>query len=87
MFTGPVTSPSAQDLPTDAWRFMPLGLEFLALACSDVDDEIEVLGHGNRVSSVAFLLGLALEDLRPQDLEPLDPLCPLIASLRLTRAG
>ena len=87
LLTGPVTSPAATDLPTDAWRFLPLGLKHLAESCLSAGDEMVVSAHGNRVSSVAFLLGLAIEDLRPQDLEPDDPLCPLIAALRITRAS
>ncbi len=86
LLTGPVTSPLAVDLPTDAWRFTPLGLQHLAEGCAQPGDEIEVTGLGNRVSSVAFLLGLAVEDLSDSDLEPCDPLCPLIAALRLRRS-
>lgn len=85
LLTAPVTSPLAIDLPTDAWRFTPLGLQHLAEGCTAAGDEIVVSAHGNRISSVAFLLGLAIEDLRNDDLEPNDALCPLIAALRLTR--
>ena len=87
LLTGPVTSPSADDLPTDAWRFLPLGLELLARECVDDDALVETFGYGNRVSAIAFLMGLAREDLRAKDLEPYDPLCPLIAALRITKAG
>lgn len=86
LLTGPVTSPLAVDLPTDAWRFTPLGLQHLAEGCAGPGDEIEVIGFGNRISSVAFLLGLAREDLDDDDLDPYDPFCPLIAALRLRRA-
>ncbi len=87
LLTGPVTSPSAPDLPSDAWRFTPLGLRLLAEGCAADGDEIEVVGYGNRVSSVAFLLGLSLEDLRRRDLDPYDPYCPLLVGLRLTRSA
>lgn len=86
LLTGPVVSPSADDLPTDAWRFTRLGLRHLAEGCAEPDDEIEVVGYGNRISAVAFLLGLALEDLGPTDLDPNDPHCELIVALRLRRA-
>jgi hypothetical protein len=85
LLTGPVASPSADDLPTDAWRFLPRGLDHLVRKCVDEDADIEVFGYGNRVSAVAFLVGLAWEDLRPRDLEPYDPLCPLIAAARITK--
>ncbi len=87
LLTGPVTSPSAPDLPSDAWRFTPLGLRLLAERCAADGDEIEVVGYGNRVSSVAFLLGLSLEDLRRRDLDPYHPYCPLLVGLRLTRSA
>ncbi len=87
LLTGPVASPSSSDEPTDAWRFLPLGLELLARECVDDDALVETFGYGNRVSAVAFLMGLSREDLRDKDLEPYDPLCPLIAALRVTKAG
>jgi SAM-dependent methyltransferase len=87
LLTGPAASPSSSNEPTDAWRFLPLGLELLARECVDDDALVETFGYGNRTSAVAFLMGLSREDLRDKDLEPYDPLCPLIAALRVTKAG
>ena len=51
LLTGPVASPSADDLPTDAWRLLPRGLELLA-RCVDDDAELGTFGYGIRVSAV-----------------------------------
>ena len=50
-------------------------------------DQFEVLTFGNRVTVAAFVLSLALEDLRHRDLAPVDPLCPLLTALRFRRAS
>jgi peptidoglycan/xylan/chitin deacetylase (PgdA/CDA1 family) len=69
---------------SDRWRMLPLGLaERLARACPDA--EIHVEGHGNLLASIAFLAGLAAEELRPAELDADDAAFPLIACARLTK--
>jgi SAM-dependent methyltransferase len=84
-----VTVPSVQridpDLATvDRWRFTPLGLEDLVRrGCPDCD--IEVSGYGNVLSTTAFLMGLATDELRRRELEHHDPDFPLVACARVHR--
>lgn len=74
--------PGAVD--SDRWRMLPLGLgERLARACPD--GEIHVEGHGNLVSAVAFLAGLAAEELRAAELDTEDPAFPIVACARVTK--
>jgi len=88
LLTAPVASPTSwPEHPLDSWRFMPRGLEILAHRHARPGDQFEVLTFGNRVTVAAFVLSLALEDLRHRDLAPVDPLCPLLTALRFRRAG
>lgn len=57
---------------TDMWRFTPVGLErVLAETCSGGD--IDVRGYGNLRVAVAFLMGLAAEDLTKHEVRFTDP--------------
>jgi SAM-dependent methyltransferase len=46
------------------------------------EDAILVEAYGNVLSATAFLHGLAVEELTPADLDPLDPAYPVILGLR-----
>jgi SAM-dependent methyltransferase len=70
----------------DRWRFLPAGL-LLLLQRACIDGEIEVEGHGNLVTSIAFLSGLAAEELRPAELERDDERWPLVVCGRARRPG
>jgi len=65
----------------DYWRFT-------AAACSrlfgDVfgPDHVSVRAHGNVLTCTAFLTGMALEELRPSELDAHDPLFPLLVTVR-----
>ncbi len=88
LLTAPVASSTSwPEHPLDSWRFMPRGLEILARRHARPGDQFEVLTFGNRVTVAAFVLSLALEDLRHRDLAPIDPLCPLLTALRFRRAS
>jgi hypothetical protein len=65
----------------DFWRFTDRSLRALAAAAFD-PDRIEVSAHGNVLTCVAFLHGLAQEDLAPGELDVDDPDYPLIVTLR-----
>jgi SAM-dependent methyltransferase len=71
---------------TDLWRFTPVGLEkVLADACEGGD--IYVRGYGNLCVSVAFLMGLAAQDLTEHEIRFNDPRFPLLACGRAAKAS
>jgi len=65
----------------DFWRFTDRSLRALAEEAFE-PDRIEVSAHGNVLTCVAFLQGLAQEDLAPDELDVDDPDYPLIVTLR-----
>lgn len=65
----------------DYWRFTTRSVRQLALE-SFAPDAIDVQARGNVAACVAFLHGLAAEDLRPEELAVHDPDYPLIVTLR-----
>lgn len=79
-----VTVPCAARIDTtapdsDYWRWTPAGLEHL-VRCRCPGAEVQVSGGGNLVATLAALLGLAVEDLAPGDLDDDDSAFPLIAA-------
>jgi SAM-dependent methyltransferase len=48
-------------------------------------ERVEVATHGNVLSAVAFLHGLAVSELRRDELEAADPAYPLLVTVRATR--
>jgi hypothetical protein len=69
---------------SDYWRWTPAGLKALLKRCFP-EDTVLVEGHGNVLTSVAFLMGLAQEDLRQEELDFADPEFPLVACARVDR--
>ena len=73
-------------LESEYWRVTPA-------ACSrlfgDVfaGGDLAVRGHGNVLTAVAFLIGMAAEELSPRELNRDDPFFPLVVSVRATRAA
>jgi hypothetical protein len=65
----------------DYWRFTDRSLRTLASESFD-PSRVEVAAHGNVLACVAFLHGLAQEDLAPDELDVDDPDYPLIVTLR-----
>ena len=49
--------------------------------------EVEVQGFGNVLTSVAFLMGLAAEELRGRELDEQDPSFPLVACARARKSS
>jgi hypothetical protein len=70
----------------DRWRILPAGLDTL-LRDVCTDGTIEVLAYGSLLTSVAFLLGLAADDLKPEELERRDADHPLLACGCVRRPG
>jgi len=67
-----ITRTDAEYASTDRWRVTPSGLEtLLAGTCSGA--RREVVGYGNLTSAVAFLMGLAAEELEDSELTASDP--------------
>jgi SAM-dependent methyltransferase len=74
------------EVAPEYWRFT-------AAACSRLlgdtfgPDRIAVRSHGNVLTCVAFLIGLAHEELTRSELEDDDPLFPLIVTVRAVKAA
>jgi hypothetical protein len=86
LLTVPCLSKIDHGLPkSDYWRWTPAGLK-VVLERSFPGDIVHVEGHGNVLTSVAFLMGLAQEDLREEELGFEDPGFPLVACARIDRA-
>jgi SAM-dependent methyltransferase len=70
----------------DYWRFTPA-------ACSELFAErfgqhrITVRAHGNVLTSIAFLTGMAAEELTERERERDDPDFPLLVTIRAVKAG
>jgi len=69
------------DREGDFWRFTTRSLRDLAVICFPAE-RVEVEAHGNVLACVAFLHGLAQEDLRADELDVDDPDFQLIVTLR-----
>jgi SAM-dependent methyltransferase len=75
-----------KDLDSTYWRFT-------AASCSrlfgDVFSEgvVEVRARGNVLSAVAFLVGMAHEELSPSELDVDDPFFPVVITIRATKAS
>lgn len=69
----------------DYWRFTPSGVQFL-LEPHFSSGDLEVLGRGNVRTAVAFLAGLARQDLPRRAFEFDDPEFPMLVTARATKA-
>lgn len=68
----------------DYWRFWPAGLETV-LRDADPSSAVDVRSYGSLVTAVAFLYGLSVEDLRPEELLRQDLRFPVVVCGRLDR--
>jgi SAM-dependent methyltransferase len=73
-------------LGTEYWRFTAASCSLLFERAFD-GGEIAVRSRGNVLVAVAFLLGMAQEELRERELEVDDPFFPLIITVRATKAA
>lgn len=85
------TVPAVSRIPdrpalSDYWRFTPLAMERL-LEDAFPGGAVDVRGDGNVLSQIAFLAGLAAEDLTAGELACDDPLHPLLVCARAVRAA
>lgn len=69
----------------DYWRLTPAGCARL-FEQTFGDGNVTVTAYGNVLSATAFLMGMASEDLRPDELDHCDPAFPILAGVRAVRA-
>lgn len=74
--------PDSSDI--DRWRFTPAGLRVLVDRCCP-GAEAEVVGLGNIVVAIAFLHGLAAEELDADELGRIDPSYPVVTAAVIRR--
>lgn len=86
-----LTSPGIQkisrgdmEIGGDFWRFTTLSMRRLFDEVFP-PERVEVEAFGNFLTAVAFLHGLAIEDLRTKDLEPHDPGFPVSIAVRAVK--
>lgn len=86
-----VTVPTASRIETsyehaaDLWRYTPAGFEHVVRTALPGEAEVELTGVGNLVTLLAFLMGLAAEDLDDDAFDDDDPTYPLIVAARIVR--
>jgi SAM-dependent methyltransferase len=73
------------ELSPEYWRFTPTTCKIL-FERAFPGGEFEVRGRGNVLACVAFLMGMAAEELRAEELEMDDPFFPLLVTVRATKA-
>jgi len=84
-----VTAPFIQKIDhngedADRMRFSPLALkELIETSCDGA--EIEVESFGNVLTSIAFLMGISAEEMRPEDFDVFDPAYPMLVTARVQR--
>jgi SAM-dependent methyltransferase len=86
LITVPTTSRLVGGGQSDLWRFTELAVERL-LEDSFGAGAASVSAHGNVLTNVAFLEGMASEDLSEAELKHDDPLFPLIVCARAVKSG
>lgn len=89
LITVPSTIRRDNELPeSDFWRYTPLGLEDVLRRSigEDIGDaEIHVEGFGNVLTAIAFLAGIAREELSARELKRNDPNFPIVACASVTK--
>jgi SAM-dependent methyltransferase len=74
-----------RELSSEYWRLTPAACTRL-FGDAFVGGAVEVRGHGNVLSAVAFLMGMAAEELSPRELDADDPFFPVVVTVRATKA-
>lgn len=83
----PVIAKVDHNLETiDRWRMLPKGLTTVLDDVAPSDDR-EMVAFGNVLAAVAFLLGIAAEELDPSELLHVDPLYPILTCAALRRTS
>jgi SAM-dependent methyltransferase len=84
--TLPTVSRISPPALTDCWRFTPLAAERLFGELFGAEN-VSTVARGNVLTQVAFLHGLAAEELERSELDADDPLFPLLVCVRARKAG
>jgi SAM-dependent methyltransferase len=71
---------------SEYWRLTPAACSVL-FEQAFPDGRVEVRGHGNVLTCVAFLMGMAAEELAAEELETDDQFYPLVVTVCATKAG
>ncbi len=71
-------------LESEYWRFTAASARSL-FAASFGDEKVRVEPHGSVLTSIAFLAGMAAEELSRQELETTDPFFPLLITVMAQR--
>jgi SAM-dependent methyltransferase len=69
------------------WRFTSFAIRRLLLDAGFDEAELDVRRHGNVLTSIGFLHGLALDELTPEELAHEDPRYPFVIVARATRSA
>jgi SAM-dependent methyltransferase len=77
---------SRRTLDTEYWRFTTAGCALLFGQLFD-QERVQVESCGNVLSAIAFLTGLASEELSQAELEETDPYFPLLITIRAQKSG
>jgi SAM-dependent methyltransferase len=77
---------SRRTLDTEYWRFTTAGCALLFGQLFD-QERVQVESCGNVLSAIAFLTGLASEELSQAELEETDPYFPLLITIRAQKNG
>ena len=72
------------EIAPDYWRFTAAGCSRL-FGEAFGPDHVTVRAHGNMLTCIAFLAGMAIEELKRTELETDDPLFPLIVTVRAVK--
>jgi peptidoglycan/xylan/chitin deacetylase (PgdA/CDA1 family)/GT2 family glycosyltransferase/SAM-dependent methyltransferase len=70
----------------DYWRFTEASVRSLFAEVFPLE-QFEVHAHGNILANTAFLYGLAVDELRKDELDHFDPYFPLIVTVRAVKPG
>lgn len=73
------------ELESEYWRMTPAGCSRL-FGDAFPGGDVAVRGHGNVLTAVAFLVGMAVEELSSRELREDDPFFPLVVTVRATKA-
>jgi SAM-dependent methyltransferase len=73
-------------LETEYWRMTALGCERL-FADAFAGGVVDARAHGNVLTAIAFLVGMAAEELTQRELEATDPFFPLLVTVRANKAS
>lgn len=73
-------------LETEYWRLTALACRRL-FADAFMGGTVEARTHGNVLTGVAFLIGMAAEELSTRELELVDPFFPLLVTVKATKTA